>query len=106
EVWGKRREGWLVALGVLVFLGSVELGLLVLAGREAVSGRIGAGQIVTLVGALAGASLFAEFSDRQFQFSEAVTALGELESLEATAARSSDGMGGSGEPGQRPRVAI
>ena len=106
EVWGKRREGWLAALGVFLLLGAVELGLLLLAGREAVSGRIGAGQIVTLIGALAGASLFAEFSDGQYQFSQAITALGELESLETAAARSSGVTGGSGEPGQRPRVAI
>ena len=95
QIWDKRAEGWLAALGVYALVGAAEVLVLLLLARDGVAGAVSLGQIVTTVGAVMGAGVLGTFHDGHWYLAEAVTALDHLEGLERTAGKVAGVVGGT-----------
>jgi ATP-binding cassette subfamily B protein len=104
EIWHRRSEGWLAALGVFALVGAAEAGTLALVARAGVLGQLSLGRAVTVVQAVLAAGVLAQFHDGHWYLAEAAASLEQIEGLERTVPSTGGVTGGTvsadGLPGQ------
>ena len=106
DVWRRRREGWLAALGTYGLLAAVEGGIIVAVATEAAAGGLSLGRAVTVAGAVITAGALAVFHDGHWYVGEGAVALGHLETMERAAGQVGGVVGGTASADDLPRRKI
>jgi ATP-binding cassette, subfamily B, bacterial len=106
EIWSRRREGWLAALGIFALAGLVELGVLATLVGQGAAGRISLAQAVTTVSAVLGAGILTFYGNQHWYLGESLSSLAELEALERAAGGAGGVVGGSASAETLPRRSI
>jgi ATP-binding cassette subfamily B protein len=106
DVWRRRREGWLAALGIYGLIAAVEGALVLAIAHEAASGELSLGRAVVIAGAVVAAGVLAVFHDGHWYVREAATALTQLETLQQTAEQTGGVVGGTRSADELPRRTI
>jgi ATP-binding cassette subfamily B protein len=106
EIWRKRSEGWLAALGIYLLAAAAELVVLGALAHDGVGGRVSLGQVVTVAGAVLATARLGMFQEGHWFVREAVESLRQLEDLERTATRDGGVSGGSAGATGLPRRSI
>jgi len=87
DIWHKRGEGWLAALGIYGILGGAELLVLTGAAGRQSRERFSLGHAVIILGATLTAASLGIFHDGHWYLGEALAALRQVEGLESAAGR-------------------
>jgi ATP-binding cassette subfamily B protein len=106
DVWRRRREGWLAALGIYGLIAAVEGALVLAIAHEAASGELSLGRAVVIAGAVVAAGVLAVFHDGHWYVREAATALTQLETLQQTSEQTGGVVGGTRSADELPRRTI
>jgi ATP-binding cassette subfamily B protein len=105
-IWSKRREGWLIAVGVYLGVAGAEAVVVAEVAAGAAAGALPLGRAVTLVGAVLAAGILAVFGDNHGFLADAAVELGNLEAMERAAGRVGGVVGGVLGADDRPQHAI
>ncbi|MGH7686210.1 MAG: ATP-binding cassette domain-containing protein, partial [Candidatus Dormibacteria bacterium] len=81
-VWDRRREGWLMVVGLVVGLGAVEIVVMIRLASDALAGAIGLGTAVAVTQAVIAAGVAAQFTDGHAGLGDALNALSAVRELE------------------------
>jgi ABC-type multidrug transport system fused ATPase/permease subunit len=106
DVWSKRNEGWLLALGLFLLIAGVEAVTLGVAVRDAIVGVVSLGTAVTVAQAVLGAGLLSRYEDLDWASGEAAAAADKVAELEATSRASNSVAGGARSAEGLPRHSI
>ena len=85
DIWRKRREGWLAAVGVVAGLAVVEGVTLVLLADDALGRRLSVGAAVAVAQAVLSAGRLTHFNDGHWMVAECARAVRRVEALEDAA---------------------
>jgi ATP-binding cassette, subfamily B, bacterial len=92
QVWQKRNEGWLSAIGLVLLVAAAEAASLGVVANDAVARRIDLAAAVTVAQAVLTAGVLSLFQDPDFGVQEAATSLSKISELDAiTASAASTG---------------
>jgi ATP-binding cassette subfamily B protein len=104
DIWSKRQEGWLAAVGGFALIGGVEILVLTALVRD---GGVSTGRAVVVAGAVLASAVLGMFHGGHRQLVEALEGMGELEALERAARASAGGVvGGTASAEALPRREI
>jgi ATP-binding cassette subfamily B protein len=106
DVWRRRREGWLAAIGIFGVLAVAEGAVVLAVGAEAVSGELTLGRAVVVVGGVLSAATLAWFHDTHWYVREGGDALAQLDELQRTAGQLGGVVGGTTSAEELPRRKI
>ncbi|HEY0987509.1 MAG TPA: ABC transporter ATP-binding protein/permease, partial [Kofleriaceae bacterium] len=106
EVWRRRSEGWLAAVGLYGLIAAAEAAVMIAVAGEAVAGELALGQAVVIAGAIAAAGGLAAYHDGHWYVDAAMDALDRLEALRQRAGELGGVVGGTAAADELPRRTI
>jgi ATP-binding cassette subfamily B protein len=106
DVWRRRSEGWLAAVGIYGLLALVDGALELAVADDAASGALTLGRAVIVTGAVVAAGALAFFHDGHWHVREAADSLAKLDELERSAGRIGGVVGGTLGAADLPRRSI
>ena len=106
DLWDKRREGWLLGVGLAVLLSVTEAITIWMVATDSLNGHVSLGTAVTVVQAVFAAGFLSIYQDPDWSVAQAAMSVEKVRQLELTAMASGVELPGARDPAGLPARAI